>query len=68
MAISMNITLKVQAVDLWCKKTQRPCFWNMAVSFILCQIIMLPSVFLDEVALAIRLVSATFYPVVREYL
>lgn len=65
LAISMNITLKVQAMNLWCKRTKKPCFWNIAVSFILCQMIMIPSVFLNEVALAIRMVSAIFYPVVR---
>ena len=64
MAITMNITLKVQVMELWRKNTQRPCLWNMVVSFILCQLIMIPSVFLDEVALAIRIVSSIFYPVV----
>ena len=66
MAITMNITLKVQAIRLWCKNSTRPCFWNMAVSFILCQIIMIPTVFLNQVSLAVRLVSAVFYPVVSE--
>ncbi len=64
--ISMNLSVKLRLTRSCCPHTKHACAWNSLISFLLCQFILLVALFLNEIAVAIRLVSAIFYPLVSQ--